>query len=687
MKTKYFQSGVVLVGVILSSISVFADPLNNWHWRNPLPSGNPPGAFNLYGIVFTNGQFFAVGANGMEITSADGTNWIQWNTATSNQLNDIIYANGQFIAVGNNGAVETSVNGTNWVLQNSGTSDALTSVAYGNGGYVAVGGGAIIASPNGVTWTPATSGLSGASEVAGGSSGFMALSGGPQVYFSQDGMTWITNALSAPPPDPFHYEPVNASRVIFTKGTFLLAGYQNYSMGNNVYVFASSDGQNWTSNLVGSVNNNLAPFYYSFFMSGNGNAIAGGFCENGQFLLSSSDNVNWSFNTPAPSNNSLNSSAGNAGAFGNGLYVFVNSTSTMYTSTDGVNWTTPQLNVRSSTGPISTFNSITYSYGTYVVATSNLFVVSTNGSGFVAESNTPSLSSVAIFDGSFVGVGPGGAIYQSSDGLSWTQSVSGTANNLHCVAGGSNLLVTVGDSGTILTSPDGTTWASQTSHTSLPLLGVAYSNGLYVAVGLAGTTLTSPDGINWTTQHTGHANELLSITYGSAGFLAVGASGTILTSPDGVNWTLQNAGVSVSFDSATYGNGYYLITSSNAVVMTSTDGTTWTSRNIGATGNPTLYGSAFLNGRFDLVGSGGTVMESDPVPPLLVLQMNGIFSQNKFTMSFFAVPGSTFRLLSSSNLAGGAWSTVATFNNAAAVTLWTNTVTAGGRSYFRLVSP
>src|ERR1700761_4566816 len=114
MKTKIFQSAVVLVGVILSSISVFADPLNNWHWRNPLPNGNPPpGANNLYGIVFTNGQFFAVGANGIEVTSPDGTNWNQWVTATTNQLNDIIYGNGQFMAVGNNGAVETSVNGTN----------------------------------------------------------------------------------------------------------------------------------------------------------------------------------------------------------------------------------------------------------------------------------------------------------------------------------------------------------------------------------------------------------------------------------------------------------------------------------------------------------------------------------------------------------------------------------------------
>ena len=120
-----------------------------------------------------------------------------------------------------------------------------------------------------------------------------------------------------------------------------------------------------------------------------------------------------------------------------------------------------------------------------------------------------------------------------------------------------------------------------------------------------------------------------------------------MTSPDGTNWVTQNSGTATAFESVSFGNGYYLATGSNALVMTSPDGVTWTPRNIGATGGQALYGSAFLNNRFEVVGSGGTIIESDPVAPLFDLQLNhGV--QNNFTL--FAPSGSNFRLQASSDL-------------------------------------
>ena len=674
---------MVLVGVIFSGMSIFADPLNNWHWRNPLPNGNPPpGAYNLYGIVFTNGQFFAVGTSGMEVTSPDGTNWVLWSTATSNQLNDIIYADGQFVTVGNNGTIETSSNGTNWVLQNSGTSAALSSVAYGNGVYVAVGTNAVIASPDGVTWSPAEGVPGGAESVVGSSIGFVAVGGGAADYFSYNGLTWTTNILTAPGNPSFGQTPLIASRVLFAKGTFLIAAYQYYSGNRTVYpyVFASSDGQNWTTNLITSAGDILGGVYYSFFISSNSKVIIGGAFE-APVLLSSADDVNWSLNFFVPNGYYQ----GNAAAYCNGLYVLVRSTSTVYTSVDTTNWSTQQYNPPGDVGPTSACYGIAYSNGTCVVATSGSFFLSTNGSAYTLETNTPSLVSVITYSNSFVGVGSSGQIYQSTNGVTWTQRNSGTANNLNAVAAGNGLLVAVGDNGAVQTSPSGSIWTSRLSGTSLPLYGVAYSNGLYVAVGQEGTVVISGDGINWTVQDSGQLNNLLSVTYGSVGFLAAGASGTILTSPDGVNWTPENSGTSATLESATFGNGYYLVDGTNALVMTSPDGVNWTSRNIGATGKPTLYGSAFLNGRFDVVGSGGTVIESDPVSPLFDLQIHGKPPQNIFT--FFATPGSTFRLESSSSLTGNGWSTVATFNNAAAITLWTNSTAGDSSEYFRLVSP
>ena len=686
MKAKKLVGRCFVVALLFFCWTVLADPLNNWTWRNPLPNGNPPSALHqLYGIVFTNGTFFGVGVAGVVSMSIDTTNWTESQTASSNQLNNIIYAGGQFVAVGNSGTVETSSDGTNWILQTSGTTGSLSQVAYGDGRYVAAGS-TIIASLDGVHWSPAVSGLSSASGVAGSSAGFVAVNGSTNAFFSTDGLNWTANALSEPniyrnPFDPYYPTPLGGQIVTYYKGVFLVGGWLYPSSGViNLYVDTSVDGKNWPTNVFVANAPPIDVYDFYFFMNGPTNVIAAGQGYS-PFSISSADGTNWT-----SAENTLNNTfqvPSYAGAYGNGSYIVVGSYGAINTSTDGVNWVNKPHGPPPPTGPTNTFNSIAYNNGTYVVASSNLFVLSTNDLVYNAVSNIPSLSCVTAFGSCFVGVGTNGAVYQSSDGISWTPQVSGTANNLHGVAGGGNQLVAVGDSGVILTSPDGITWSSRVSPTSLPLYGVAYSNGLYVAVGQLGTIVTSPDGVTWTKQGSGH--NLYSVTYGSAGFLAVGASGTILTSLNGANWTSQNAGTSATFYSATFGNGYYLIAGSNAVVKTSPDGVNWTSRNIGATGGQTFYGSAFLDGRFDVVGSGGGVIESDAVAPLFDLQIHGKFPQNSFT--FFATPGSSFRLVSSPALNGNIWSTVATFNNAAAITLWTNSTAAGDPGFLRLISP
>jgi hypothetical protein len=295
---------------------------------------------------------------------------------------------------------------------------------------------------------------------------------------------------------------------------------------------------------------------------------------------------------------------------------------------------------------------------------------------------------VITYSNIFVSVGPAGGIYTSTNGLNWTRRSSGTTQNLHCVTAGNGLLVAVGDNGAIQTSAFGTnSWMSRSSGTSLALYGVTYSNGLYVAAGQEGTVVTSPNGTNdWTVQDSGQFDDLMSVTYGPAGFLAVGASGTILTSPDGADWTAQTSDSSTNFETATFGDGYYLIAGAGSTVLTSPDGVNWTSRDIGATGGQTIYGSAFLNGRFDVVGSGGTIIESDLLlPGLLNIQIHGAPPEHSFTV--FITPGFTFRIQSCTSLAAPEWSTIATFNNAPATTQWTNTSPEINSTFFRAVSP
>jgi hypothetical protein len=221
MKTNWLH--LTGLGLILNLGCALAAPIDNWHWRNPLPNGNPQSAPIFNSIVFATGEFVAVGDSGEVSISTDSTNWTESATATANDLNGVVYANGEFVAVGNGGVVETSSDGTNWVLQNSGTSSSLSAVAYGNGKFVALGANAVIASANAVAWTPAVSGLSGAAEVAGGTNGFVAVAYNQvnQVFFSSDGLNWTGQPLA---------QYVNA--VTYANGVYLVGGgIMNLAMG------------------------------------------------------------------------------------------------------------------------------------------------------------------------------------------------------------------------------------------------------------------------------------------------------------------------------------------------------------------------------------------------------------------------------------------------------------------------
>lgn len=686
MKLKGFLLTLSLLGLLCCGHTAFGDALDNWHWRNPVPNGNPQaGPHTLYGVTFANGIFVGVGDAGTVSISSDATNWTESATATTNKLNGVAYDAGLFVAIGDGGAVETSTDGMHWVLRTSGTTNSLAAVAYANGKYVAVGSSVVINSPDAVIWSPAVSGLVGANGVAGGSAGFVAVGSTNQVFYSANGSTWTSQQLTAPGL-VFFGTPLLNDIVTYANGTYLIGSHRSAtSMSVDTFIFRSTDGNYWTTNVLGNVYTGSVGFTYKFFASGNGLVIAAGTANGPPFLQFSTDGTNWSTTNNLPST----SVQGASGTFGNGVYVIVGPQGVgltlppIYTSTNGFTWTNQQQPPTPPAGPTDTLTSIAFSNGIYVTTGYSSFVRSTNGLLYVTASNSPALASVITYSNGFVGVGSGGKIYNSGDGLSWTQRNSGTLNNLRSITAGNGLLVAVGDTGTIQTSPAGNIWTTRSSGTSLNLYGVAYSNGLFIAVGYLGTVLTSPDGISWTGQDSGQLTNLLSVAYGSAGFAAVGPGGTILTSPDGVNWMKQNSGTVATLESITFGNGYYLITGDGAVVLTSPDGITWTPRNVGATGGQNLYGSAFLNSRFDIVGSGGTVIESDVIAPLFDVQIH----RDGRWLTAFAPPGSNFRIQACTNLAAPVWIDATSFNNVSAVTQWTNNATSLNPLFYRAVSP
>ena len=104
----------------------------------------------------------------------------------------------------------------------------------------------------------------------------------------------------------------------------------------------------------------------------------------------------------------------------------------------------------------------------------------------------------------------------------------------------------VGAGGTVVTSPDGINWTVQYSGTLANLNDVAYGGGLFVADGNAGTIITSPDGANWTAQNSGTTNNLGRMVFASGRFTILG--GALLSSLDGLNWQQDAIGYNTSFN-------------------------------------------------------------------------------------------------------------------------------------------
>ena len=154
-----------LIGlIVMCQGAAWADYLDTWHWRNPLPQGH-----TLLSVAYGNNTFVAVSDNGTILTSSDGIAWSKRTSHTARALNSVTYGGGIFVAVGNYNTVVTSPDGITWTTRDPGIPPhppvppqtvgdprtvTLTGVSYGNGTFVAVGTyEIIITSTDGATWS------------------------------------------------------------------------------------------------------------------------------------------------------------------------------------------------------------------------------------------------------------------------------------------------------------------------------------------------------------------------------------------------------------------------------------------------------------------------------------------------------------------------------------------------------
>ncbi len=284
----YILTLVILLCTLVSENVRAADPLDNWHWKNPIPQGNA-----LHGVSYGSNKFVAVGDYGTILTSTDlGINWNNrtalnsGSAGTRENLRSLAFGNISgsgvvapgFVAVGDNGTILKSTDGNSWALDStSGITTNLHSVAFGiiatlKQYFVAVGAnGTVIRTNDGTSWSTATDTTAMTGEMLNGvafgpvPNTFVTVSNNGNIFYSIDnGAKWIKSSDS------------NSSRplkgVSFVNGNFI-------AVGTAGAIISSANGVNWVVQASGTAADLNAVTYGSindtFVVVGNLSKIIG----------------------------------------------------------------------------------------------------------------------------------------------------------------------------------------------------------------------------------------------------------------------------------------------------------------------------------------------------------------------------------------------------------------------------
>jgi hypothetical protein len=590
-----------------------SDPLDNWHWRNPVPTGN-----DLSYIAYGDGTFVAAGYD--ILTSSDATNWTVRATVVTGQITGLAFGNGRFVAANGNAGVYVSTNTSEWALKKAGEAESsFGCVAFGNGVFVCAGysnAPGFWRSADGENWifasVPGQRSLFG---ITYGSGLFVAVGYGlsitgseeTKILTSTDGVGWVEQNL--------HVHSLFRS-VTWASGRFVAVGAPvATASGMKILIATSANAVDWE---LQSYPEAFSLYGVSF---GNGTYVAVG--EPYGAVLRSSDAVNWRAEDPDVL------SVLTAITSARGLFVSVGSLGTIRTSVDAIDWT-PQdrgifMDINGINGITCSSNLLVAFGGRYDLFQSTI-LTSSNGLDWKASSTGGDtvLQHMIYEQQKFVGVGFDGhgeaGILTSTNGRDWTFWLPDDASELYGIAYGNNLFVAVGGDRQInpdlnvtysYTSSDAENW--QEHKLAIPggmPYDLAYGNGIFVGVGEQDLgIITSRDGVNWDVRHLFGTGPFNGVTYGNGRFVAVSEYGQIYYSFSGMDW-LQATNVDLTINDVTYANGIFLAVGS--AIWTSSDGIAWVQR---STRSYWLRGATFFNQSFFGAGEFGDILQSDTIPP------------------------------------------------------------------------
>ncbi|WOO43334.1 hypothetical protein [Rubellicoccus peritrichatus] len=574
------------------------------------------GANDLNGIGYSSTSYVIAGDDGILLTSTNGVDWLEKTSGTDNDLYDVAFGEGLYVVVGDNGRILTSETGNIWEIEISSFTGDIRGVTHADGVFVAVGQQfTFLASENGKDWQSQVSGtlnfLNGVAEVNG-------------LFVAVGDFDTILTANTVIPTGLDLWSLRNPVADGDTINDVVYGNDSFVAVGDNGKILTSTDGENWISREVIELNGDPLTENLQGVAYGNGIYLAVG----GQKLVSSSNAINWNVITTwtVPVNSVT---------FGEGLFVVTGDESSIFYSSNGLDWAGGSVNGVHNAAPL---NDAVYDpdIAVWVVVgdaadffispddqplMSQLFV-SFNGfdwtrvrSPFLEDGYYEgSMNTVSVGNGVFRAYGDGGLF--SANGLNWAVSFRGGFNafaSLYTVGNGQPGFIYAGEAGAIA--------GQDPNYISYPgisdaINGLAFGEGTYVAVGANGRILNSNDGRNWSVRSAQNLSALNGLTVNSSGFyVAVGDGGTVYSSPDSIAWTISTVPddkQNTAFFDVTSTPTQFVAVGENGSIITSVDGDIW-----GSTTAPVFddllgvtYGPAVPDDLLVAVGRNGAVILS-----------------------------------------------------------------------------
>lgn len=554
--------------VALSTYGIFSSPDGvQWTLRY---KATQEFSYTPSSISFCNDRFIALGTR-IIATSQDGITWTKHSVNQSSGYFASVYGNNLFVAVGaqtggRDGVVCISSDGQAWTEHLLASQPYLTAITYGKGLFVAGrSDGTIVTSSDGITWSGSVS-ISGTmilSIVYNGNT-FFATTRDSIPVKSSDGLSWskINVSLSSSYYEPYaHF--VNNKIIISLNDTLLY----------------SANGSTWNK-YPSNISYSFSTILYS-----NSSFLA---CASNAGLYSSLDGVAWTLKYPF--------SAGHGGlkniSFNNNLFTAVGSTFNFTPvcgiSLNGINWV---WNIVDSNNSIE---AITFG-NTHFAAVGAKGSVYTSQDAAIWKKQTADTSkdlmSIIYANSRFVAGGYRGSLTTSTDGLVWIKYLLPDTNlHISSISADNNLFVALASSGeqmrgAIYNSNDGVNWTQALSVSGINFFSITHSPNLFVAVGASPTqssVYTSFDGRSWTlsfSEPSGVYDTINSffaeVEYLAGRFYAVKMNGAVLSSENGVAWLtigkILAPKYSNSLPSITYGNGKFIIVWDNLICISRDD--------------------------------------------------------------------------------------------------------------------